>query len=95
MLERFAKPIVRGNCIWFESNALLKNKNEVFMLARIILRLLIVFTLILNIFIMIFSFLLNENTYKKYGKQILKGIALFIFFVLVLYTTFAIIGFTY
>lgn len=65
------------------------------MLARIILRLLIVFTLILNIFIMIFSFLLNENIYKKYGKQILKGVALFIFFVLVLYATFAIIGFTY
>ena len=62
---------------------------------RIILRLLIVFTLILNVFIMIFSYLLGENIYKKYGKRILKGIGIFIFFVFVLYATFAIIGFSY
>ena len=63
-------------------------------MARIILRLLIVFTLMINLFIMIFSFLLNENIYKKYGVQILKGIGIFILFVFVLYTTFAIIGLT-
>lgn len=63
-------------------------------MARIILRLLIVFTLMINLFIMIFSFLLNENIYKKYGIQILKGIGIFILFVFVLYTTFAIIGLT-
>lgn len=59
---------------------------------RIILRLLFCFVLVANLLIMIFSYLIGENIYKKYGKQILKGIGLFIIFVLALYTTLALIG---
>lgn len=59
---------------------------------RIILRLIFCFILVANLLIMILSFLMNENIYKKYGKQILKGLATFILFVLALYTTLALIG---
>lgn len=59
---------------------------------RIILRLIFCFILVSNLLIMILSFLMNENIYKKYGKQILKGLATFVLFVLALYVTLGLIG---
>lgn len=59
---------------------------------RIILRLLFSFILVSNLIIMVMSFLLNENIYKKYGIKILKGVGVFILMVIAFYTTLALIG---
>jgi len=59
---------------------------------RIILRLLLSFILVSNLIIMVMSFLLNENIYKKYGLRILKGVGVFILMVIAFYTTLALIG---
>lgn len=59
---------------------------------RIILRLLFSFILVSNLIIMVMSFLLNENIYKKYGLRILKGVGVFILMVIAFYTTLALIG---
>lgn len=58
----------------------------------IILRILLFLILVINLLIMICSVLINENIYKKYGMQILKGIGAFILIVLALYTTLILIG---
>jgi len=60
--------------------------------ARIILRLIICFCLVINLLIVLFSFLLNKNIYREYGKQILKGIVAFILMVFAMYATLALIG---
>lgn len=59
---------------------------------RIILRLLFSFILVSNLIIMVMSFLLNENIYKKYGLRILKGVGVFILMIIAFYTTLALIG---
>ena len=61
-------------------------------MVRIILRLLLSFILVSNLIIMVMSFLLNENIYKKYGLRILKGVGVFILMVIAFYTTLALIG---
>ena len=66
-----------------------KEKNK---MARIILRLVICFCLVINLLIVLFSFLLNKNIYREYGKQILKGIVAFILMVFAMYATLALIG---
>lgn len=58
----------------------------------IILRFLLFLILVINLLIIICSFLINENVYKKYGKQILKGVGAFILIVLAFYTTLVLIG---
>ena len=66
-----------------------KEKNK---MVRIILRLVICFCLVINLLIVLFSFLLNKNIYREYGKQILKGIVAFILMVFAMYATLALIG---
>ena len=61
-------------------------------MVRIILRLLFSFILVSNLIIMVMSFLLNENIYKKYGIKILKCVGVFILMVIAFYTTLALIG---
>lgn len=62
-------------------------------MARIVLRLLIVFALIVNLIIIILSYLYGVNIYQKYGKQILKVLGVFVLLIVAFYVALGLLGF--
>lgn len=61
-------------------------------MAKIVLRYLGVLILVVNLVIIILSYVTNVNIYEKYGTQILKFFGLFVLLVLAFYIALAIIG---
>lgn len=61
-------------------------------MAKIVLRYLGVLILVVNLVIIILSYITNVNIYEKYGTQILKFFGLFVLLVLAFYIALAILG---
>ena len=61
-------------------------------MAKIVLRYLGVLILVVNLIIIILSYVTNVNIYEKYGTQILKVFGLFVLLVLAFYIALAVIG---
>ena len=61
-------------------------------MARIILRYLIVFALVINLIMIILSYVYGVNIYQKYGKQILKVLGILILLILAFYIALGMIG---
>jgi len=61
-------------------------------MARIIIRLLVAIVLIVNLIILIASYITNVNIYEKYGALILKISGIFILVVIAFYVALALIG---
>ena len=59
---------------------------------KIVLRYLGVLILVVNLVIIILSYITNVNIYEKYGTQILKFFGLFVLLVLAFYIALAILG---
>ena len=57
-----------------------------------ILLLLLSLTVLVNIIILLVSFIFNVNLYKKHGKIILNSFGVFYLLVVITYTILAIIG---
>jgi len=62
-------------------------------MARIVLRLLIVFALIINLIIIVLSYLYGVNIYKKYGVQILKVLGILVLLIVAFYVALGLLGF--
>ncbi len=61
------------------------------MVIRVLL-LLLSFIILVNLCILSIGYVQGENLYKKYGKQILIGFAIFVLFIAAIYTVVALIG---
>lgn len=61
-------------------------------MARIVLRYLIVFALIINLVMIILSYVYGVNIYKKYGVQILKVIGILVLLIVAFYVALGLIG---
>ena len=61
------------------------------MVIRVLL-LLLSFIILVNLCILSVGYVRGENLYKKYGKQILVGFAIFVLFIAAVYTAVALIG---
>ncbi|MCR4881870.1 MAG: hypothetical protein K6A44_07970 [bacterium] len=61
-------------------------------MARIVLRFLIVFALIINLIMIILSYIYGVNIYQKYGKQILKVLGVFVLLIVAFYVALALLG---
>lgn len=58
----------------------------------LILRVLFLLILVVNMILVLTSYMLNVNVYEKYGKQIFKWFVQFLFLVLVVYVAMCISG---
>ena len=61
------------------------------MVIRVLL-LLLSFVILVNLCILSVGYVRGENLYKKYGKQIIIGFAIFVLFITAVYTAVALIG---
>ncbi len=61
------------------------------MVIRVLL-LLLSFIILVNLCILSIGYVRGENLYKKYGKQILIGFAIFVLVIAAVYTAVALIG---
>ena len=61
-------------------------------MARIILRLLLAFVLLVNLVIIIISYITNVNVYKEYGMQILKVAGVFVLLIIAFYVALGLLG---
>lgn len=61
------------------------------MIVRVLFLLLSLIVLV-NLFIMAACYIMNENLYQKYGKQMLIGFGCFVFAVAVIYVVLALVG---
>ena len=61
------------------------------MVIRVLL-LLLSFVILVNLCIISLGYLKGENLYKKYGKQMIIGAAIFVLFIAAVYTAVALIG---
>ncbi len=61
-------------------------------MARIVLRLLFVFVLVINLIIIILSYLSGVNIYQKYGKLILSVIGILVLMIIAFYVALGLIG---
>ena len=60
------------------------------MVIRVLL--LLSFIILVNLCIVSIGYMKGENLYKKYGKQMLIGFAIFVLFIAAVYTAVALIG---
>ncbi|MBR6301580.1 hypothetical protein IKR55_02470 [bacterium] len=61
-------------------------------MVRIVLRLLLCLIIAFNIILLVLSAITGVNVYKKYGKQILIGVSIFIGVVIAFYIALALLG---
>ena len=61
------------------------------MVIRVFL-LLLSFVILVNLCIISLGYLKGENLYKKYGKQMIIGVAIFVLVIAAVYTAVALIG---
>ena len=61
------------------------------MVIRVLL-LLLSFIILVNLCIVSIGYMKGENLYKKYGKQMIIGFAIFVLFIAAVYTAVALIG---
>lgn len=61
------------------------------MVIRVLL-LLLSFVILVNLCIISLGYLKGENLYKKYGKQMIIGVAIFVLVIAAVYTAVALIG---
>ena len=68
-----------------------KKQERDIMVIRVLL-LLFALLILVNLCIMAASYMLGQNLYQKYGKQILIAFCIFVFIVAALYVALALIG---
>lgn len=61
-------------------------------MVRIVLRLLLCLIIAFNIILLVLSAITGVNVYKKYGKQILIGVSIFVGVVIAFYIALALLG---
>ena len=61
-------------------------------MVRIILCILAVTILLINLIILILSYLTNVNIYKEYGGLILKIVGIFVLFIIAFYVALGLLG---
>lgn len=61
-------------------------------MTKIVFRLLSIFVIIINMFIVLLSAVSGVNIYEKYGKYILLGIILFCGLIMAIYISLALLG---
>jgi hypothetical protein len=61
-------------------------------MVRIVLRLLLCLIIAFNIILLVISAITGVNVYKKYGKQILIGVSIFVGVVIAFYIALALLG---
>lgn len=61
-------------------------------MVRIVLRLLLCLIIVFNIILLVLSAITGVNVYKKYGKQILIVVSIFVGVVIAFYIALALLG---
>ena len=61
-------------------------------MVRIVLRLLLCLIIAFNIILLVISAITGVNVYKKYGKQILIGVSIFVGMIIAFYIALALLG---